>query len=119
MSYITFDQVCKDYGQGEQVVHAADHVSFGIEQGELCVVLGPSGAGKTTILNLLGGMDTATSGEIRVGDKIVTAMRGKELTEYRRLYPSPGRCAKIPRCCCATNPPAPWIPKRASRCWNC
>ena len=55
MSYITFDQVCKDYGQGEQVVHAADHVSFGIEQGELCVVLGPSGAGKTTILNLLGG----------------------------------------------------------------
>ena len=85
MSYITFDQVCKDYGQGEQVVHAADHVSFGIEQGELCVVLGPSGAGKTTILNLLGGMDTATSGEIRVGDKIVTAMRGKELTEYRRL----------------------------------
>ena len=82
MSYITFDQVCKDYGQGEQVVHAADHVSFGIEQGELCVVLGPSGAGKTTILNLLGGMDTATSGEIRVGDKIVTAMRGKELTEY-------------------------------------
>ena len=70
MSYITFDQVCKDYGQGEQVVHAADHVSFGIEQGELCVVLGPSGAGKTTILNLLGGMDTATSGEIRVGDEM-------------------------------------------------
>ena len=85
MSYIAFDQVCKDYGQGEQVVHAADHVSFGIEQGELCVVLGPSGAGKTTVLNLLGGMDTATSGEIRVGDKVVTAMRGKELTEYRRL----------------------------------
>ena len=48
MSYITFDQVCKDYGVGEQIVHAADHVTFGIEKGELCVVLGPSGAGKTT-----------------------------------------------------------------------
>ena len=85
MSYIVFDQVCKDYGQGEQAVHAADHVCFTIEQGELCVVLGPSGAGKTTVLNLLGGMDSATSGEIRVGDKVVTAMNGKELTEYRRL----------------------------------
>ncbi len=85
MSYITFDQVCKDYGVGEQAVHAADHVSFSIEKGELCVVLGPSGAGKTTVLNLLGGMDSATSGEIRVGDKVVTAMSGKELTEYRRL----------------------------------
>ena len=85
MSYIVFDEVCKDYGQGAQAIHAADHVSFTIEQGELCVILGPSGAGKTTVLNLLGGMDSATSGEIRVGEKIVTAMSGKELTEYRRL----------------------------------
>ena len=67
MSYITFDQVCKDYGVGEQIVHAADHVTFGIEKGELCVVLGPSGAGKTTVLNLLGGMDKATSGTIHGG----------------------------------------------------
>ena len=51
MSYITFDQVCKDYGVGEQAVHAADHVSFSIEKGELCVVLGPSGAGKTTAVS--------------------------------------------------------------------
>ena len=72
MSYITFDQVCKDYGVGEQIVHAADHVTFGIEKGELCVVLGPSGAGKTTVLNLLGGMDKVTSGTIQVGDKIIT-----------------------------------------------
>ena len=85
MSYITFDQVCKDYGVGEQIVHAADHVTFGIEKGELCVVLGPSGAGKTTVLNLLGGMDKATSGTIQVGDKIITGMRGPQLTEYRRL----------------------------------
>ena len=85
MSYITFDQVCKDYGMGEQIVHAADHVTFGIEKGELCVVLGPSGAGKTTVLNLLGGMDKVTSGTIQVGDKIITGMRGPQLTEYRRL----------------------------------
>ena len=85
MSYITFDQVCKDYGVGEQIVHAADHVTFGIQKGELCVVLGPSGAGKTTVLNLLGGMDKVTSGTIQVGDKIITGMRGPQLTEYRRL----------------------------------
>ena len=85
MSYITFDQVCKDYPTGDTVVHAADHVSFGIEKGEFCVVLGPSGAGKTTVLNLLGGMDKATSGHILVGDKEITGMRSNQLTEYRRL----------------------------------
>ncbi len=85
MSYISFDQVCKDYPTGDTVVHAADHVCFDIEQGELCVVLGPSGAGKTTVLNLLGGMDKATSGTITVGGKVITGLRGKQLTEYRRL----------------------------------
>ncbi len=85
MSYIAFDQVCKDYPAGDSVVHAADHVTFQIEKGEFCVVLGPSGAGKTTVLNLLGGMDKATSGTIAVGDKVVTGMRSPQLTEYRRL----------------------------------
>ena len=85
MSYITFDQVCKNYQTGDTLVRAADHVSFGIEKGELCVILGHSGAGKTTILNLLGGMDRATSGRITVGDKVVTDMNDKQLTEYRRL----------------------------------
>ena len=85
MSYITFDQVCKNYQTGDAIVRAADHVSFGIEKGELCVILGHSGAGKTTILNLLGGMDRATSGRITVGDKVVTDMNDKQLTEYRRL----------------------------------
>ena len=85
MSYIEFIDVCKDYPSGEGVVHAADHVSFGIERGELCVVLGPSGAGKTTVLNLLGGMDKATSGVIRVGEREVTGMNARQLTEYRRL----------------------------------
>ncbi|MBQ8081306.1 MAG: ABC transporter ATP-binding protein [Clostridia bacterium] len=85
MAYITFEEVCKDYPAGESVVHAADRVSFEIDQGELCVVLGPSGAGKTTILNLLGGMDKATSGKITVGGKEITGMRSPQLTEYRRL----------------------------------
>lgn len=85
MSYISFDNVCKDYPAGDTVVHAADHVTFQIEKGEFCVVLGPSGAGKTTVLNLLGGMDHATSGSIWVGDKEVTALKSHELTEYRRL----------------------------------
>lgn len=85
MSYIVFENVCKDYVTGETVVHAANNVSFTIEKGEFCVVLGPSGAGKTTVLNLLGGMDKATSGRIMVGDKEITGLRGPQLTDYRRL----------------------------------
>ena len=85
MSYIEFDNVCRDYRTGDTVVHAADHVCFGIEKGELCVILGHSGASKTTVLNLLGGMDRATSGRITVGDKVVTDMTDSQLTDYRRL----------------------------------
>ena len=85
MSYIEFDQVCRNYQTGDTLVRAADHVTFDIEKGELCVILGHSGAGKTTILNLLGGMDRATSGRILVGGKNVTDMNDRQLTEYRRL----------------------------------
>ena len=84
MGYITFENVCKHYQTGDTVVKAVDNVSFSIEKGEFCVVLGPSGAGKTTILNLLGGMDKATSGKITVGGKEITGLRGPQLTEYRR-----------------------------------
>ncbi len=84
MSYISFEHVCKHYQVGENVVKAVDDVSFEIEKGDFCVVLGPSGAGKTTILNLLGGMDKATSGTITVGSKVVTALGGAERTDYRR-----------------------------------
>lgn len=84
MSYISFEDVCKDYPAGDTVVHASDHVNFQIEKGEFCVVLGPSGAGKTTVLNLLGGMDKATSGRILVGGKEITGLRSAQLTEYRR-----------------------------------
>ena len=84
MGYITFENVCKYCESGSTVVKAVDNVSFTIEKGEFCVVLGPSGAGKTTILNLLGGMDKATSGTITVGGKQITGLRGPQLTEYRR-----------------------------------
>lgn len=84
MSYITFEQVCKYYQVGETLVKAVDNVNFEIEKGDFCVILGPSGAGKTTILNLLGGMDKATSGKIMVGSKEITALNGKARTEYRR-----------------------------------
>ena len=84
MSYIVFENVCRDYPAGDTVVHAADHVSFSIEKGELCVILGHSGAGKTTVLNLLGGMDRVSSGKITVGDKVITDMTDSQLTEYRR-----------------------------------
>ncbi|MBQ2947378.1 MAG: ABC transporter ATP-binding protein [Clostridia bacterium] len=84
MGYITFENVCKHYQTGDTVVKAVDQVNFTIEKGEFCVVLGPSGAGKTTVLNLLGGMDKATSGRITVDGKEITGMRGPQLTEYRR-----------------------------------
>ena len=84
MGYITFENVCKHYQTGDTVVKAVDNVNFTIEKGEFCVVLGPSGAGKTTVLNLLGGMDKATSGHITVDGKEITGMRSAQLTEYRR-----------------------------------
>ena len=84
VGYITFENVCKHYQTGDTVVKAVDNVNFTIEKGEFCVVLGPSGAGKTTVLNLLGGMDKATSGHITVDGKEITGMRGPQLTEYRR-----------------------------------
>ena len=84
MGYITFENVCKHYQTGDTVVKAVDNVCFNIEKGDFCVVLGPSGAGKTTVLNLLGGMDKATSGKITVGGREITGLRGPQLTEYRR-----------------------------------
>jgi putative ABC transport system ATP-binding protein len=84
MADIRFEDVSKEYRIGEVTIRAADGVSFQVRRGELCILLGPSGAGKTTVLNLLGGMDTATSGRILFSDKDITKMNDLELTDYRR-----------------------------------
>ena len=76
--------VSKQYKIGEQIILANDQINFEIKSGEFCVILGPSGAGKTTILNILGGMDTATSGSILIDDKDITTFNLKSLTDYRR-----------------------------------
>jgi len=83
MAFIEFRNVKKEY-HGEINVLAVDHCSFTIDQGEFVVILGQSGAGKTTILNMLGGMDIPTSGEIIVDGKNIHQLSKKGLTEYRR-----------------------------------
>lgn len=84
MAYIEFDNVVKSYGSGDAEVRALDGASFSVERGELAVVLGASGAGKTTALNILGGMDTATSGSVTVDGRELTNATEDELVEYRR-----------------------------------
>ena len=84
MSYITLKDVVKRYEMGEVTITAVDRVSFSIEKGEFAIIVGPSGAGKTTVLNLLGGMDACTEGEITVDGKMVSGYNARELTTYRR-----------------------------------
>ncbi|MDM8300798.1 ABC transporter ATP-binding protein [Collinsella tanakaei] len=84
MAYIEFTDVLKVYGQGEAEIHALDGATFAVERGELAVILGASGAGKTTALNILGGMDTATSGTVRVDGRDISGASNAELVEYRR-----------------------------------
>ncbi len=84
MSFIEFDNVTKRYVVGEQEIYAANGVSFTVEKGEFCVIVGSSGAGKTTILNMLGGMDGCTSGVIRLDGEEISAYDSRRLTEYRR-----------------------------------
>ena len=84
MAFIEFNEVKKIYKMGEISINALDGVSFAIEKGEFVVVAGASGAGKSTILNILGGMDTCTSGQIVVDDVEISAMNEKDLTSYRR-----------------------------------
>ena len=84
MAYIEFKDVVKTYGAGSTQVNALDGASFCVEKGELAVVLGASGAGKTTALNILGGMDTATSGSVVVDGRDITNATEAQLVEYRR-----------------------------------
>ena len=84
MSYISFQDVRKEYKMGEVIIKAVDGVNFEIEKGEFAIIVGPSGAGKTTVLNMLGGMDSCTSGLILVDGARVSDYNAKQLTGYRR-----------------------------------
>ncbi len=84
MAYIEMRDVSRIYNSGDIEVKALCGVNLEIERGELCVIVGPSGAGKTKLLNLLGGMDSASGGSILVDGQEVAALRGKGLTRYRR-----------------------------------
>ena len=84
MSYIEFQKVNKEYKMGEVTINALNNTTFSIEKGELVVIVGPSGAGKTTALNILGGMDTATSGKVIVDGKNISDFKERQLVKYRR-----------------------------------
>lgn len=84
MAYIDFESVTKTYGSGESLIKALDQASFSVEQGQMAVVLGASGAGKSTALNILGGMDRAIDGKVLVKGRDITSASDKELTDYRR-----------------------------------
>lgn len=84
MAFIEVRDVTKTYKMGEVEIKAVDEIGFGIDKGEFVVIVGPSGAGKTTILNILGGMDIATSGTIYVDNVDITKFNENELTKYRR-----------------------------------
>lgn len=84
MAYIEFKNILKEYKMGENTIKALNDTNFEIEKGELVCIIGPSGAGKTTTLNILGGMDTATAGTVLVDGKEITKLKNKELIKYRR-----------------------------------
>ena len=84
MAYISFENVTKNYKMGEVMIPALSGASFEVEKGQPAVILGASGAGKTTALNILGGMETATDGAVYVDGRDITRLRGKQLIRYRR-----------------------------------
>lgn len=84
MSLVEFKNVYKKYKMGEVTINAVDGISFKIEEGEFAIVVGASGAGKTTVLNILGGMDSCSEGEIIVAGKDISRFKEKKLIEYRR-----------------------------------
>lgn len=84
MSFIEFDSVYRRYQTGEISIPAVDGVSFSVEKGEFCLIVGTSGAGKSTVLNILGGMDSCDDGKVRVGGKVISDLSEDRLIDYRR-----------------------------------
>ena len=82
--FVKLKDITKVYHMGEVEIRAADNINFSIKKGEFVVIVGPSGAGKTTVLNILGGMDTAPGGTLTVDGKDITAYDSRQLTGYRR-----------------------------------
>ncbi len=83
-AYVKLEQVTKVYHVGEVDIHAVDGIDFEVQKGEFVVIVGPSGAGKTTVLNILGGMDTASTGRVLVDGKDIAKYSPRKLTGYRR-----------------------------------
>ena len=83
-SYVTFNDVVREYHSGQVTVRAADGISFDLDKGKFSIIVGPSGAGKTTVLNILGGMDSATSGEVTVDGRDITRLSKRDICTYRR-----------------------------------
>ncbi len=83
-AYVSLNDVKKIYKMGEVSISACDGINFEIEKGEFAIIVGPSGAGKTTVLNILGGMDSATSGDVIVDGRYISKFKNKKLVEYRR-----------------------------------
>ena len=82
--YVTFADVVREYHSGSTPVRAADGISFSLEQSKFSVIVGPSGAGKTTVLNILGGMDAATSGSVSVDSREISRLSKRDVCSYRR-----------------------------------
>lgn len=86
MAFIKVENLTKEFKTGNTTTKALDNISFSLDESTFNVVLGPSGAGKTTMLNMLGGMDTLSSGSILINNNRVSKMNEKQLTEYRRKF---------------------------------
>lgn len=82
--FVKLEEITKVYKMGEVEIRAVDGINFAINKGEFAIIVGPSGAGKTTVLNILGGMDTATDGRITVDGEDITGFNSRQLTGYRR-----------------------------------
>ena len=82
--FVVFKNVTKHYHSGSQTITASEDISFSINRGEFCVIIGPSGAGKTTVLNMLGGMDSCDSGTILLDGRDISRLNEAQLTSYRR-----------------------------------